>query len=112
MSLKGDVITALSPILPTGYFVYTGSDKSYITFFFYNQAAGLIADDEEILTNHGLQVDVYSNGNLENAVNQVKKELKKIGFTRSSEIELFDIATSTYRKNMSFRSIKKSNTLA
>jgi len=112
MSLKSDIKTALDPIYPTGFHVYTGTSKNYITFFFYNQATGLIADDAEVLTSYGLQVDVYSNGNLDNAVLQVKKELKKLGYSRSNEMDLFDIATSTYRKNMSFRSIKQTESLA
>lgn len=112
MSVKSDVLAALNSVLPTGYFVYKGSSKSYITFFFYNQTSALIADDEEAMTAYGLQVDVYSDGNLENAVNQVKKELKKIGYSRSYEMDLYDIATGLYRKNMSFRSIKQSEILA
>jgi hypothetical protein len=102
MSLKGDIIAALTPIAPAAFHEYTGTDSTYITFFFYNERAGLIADDKEITTVYSLQLDVYSKGNLEDKVTQIKAALNNLGYARTSKIELFNAGTKVYRVSMSF----------
>ncbi|WP_426857016.1 tail completion protein gp17 [Bacillus infantis] len=72
--------------------------ESYITFFEYNQRSAANADDEEALTNHYIQVDVWSKGDYTNLVKQVKNSLKSVGFNRTFETELYEPDTKTYHK--------------
>jgi len=96
------IISALSPIAPIAFHEYTGESETYMTFFTYNQRAGLMADDAELSTIYSIQLDIYGKGNIETLSSQVKTTLKEIGFIRTSEIEMFEVVTKTYRKNMSF----------
>jgi hypothetical protein len=101
MSLNSNIINALTPVLPCAFHQYTGTATTYCTFFTYNQMAGLIADDDEQTTVFSIQVDVFSKGNLDPIVKQVKDKLKTFGFRRTSEIEMYNIDTKTYRKSIS-----------
>ncbi|WP_101844215.1 hypothetical protein [Halobacillus sp. Marseille-P3879] len=103
MSVNSTIINALKPYAPVAFHHYTGSETTYITFFTYNERSGLIADDDEKSTIYSIQVDLYSKGNLETLEQQVKDALKEHGFRRTWAMELYDISTKTYRKNLSFR---------
>lgn len=101
MSLNSDIISTLSPIAPTDFHEYTGSATTYMTFFTYNQRSGLFADDDEQTTVYSIQLDIFGKGNIETVVKQAKNALKAIGFRRTSEIEMYNIDTKTYRKSIS-----------
>lgn len=101
MSLNSMIIDALSPIAPVDFHFYDGSESTYMTFFTYNQRAGLIADDDEVSTVYSIQLDIYGKGNIENIAQQAKQALKAIGFARTSEIEMYESETQTYRKSIS-----------
>ncbi|MCP3025997.1 hypothetical protein [Halobacillus sp. A5] len=103
MSMNSIIINALKPYAPVAFHHYTGTETTYITFFTYNERSGLIADDDEVSTVYSIQVDIHSKGNLETLEEQVKEALKKHGFRRTWAMEVFNIETKTYRKNMSFR---------
>lgn len=102
MSVNSIIISTLTPLAPIDFHHYTGTSTTYMTFFTYNQRSGLIADDNELTTVHSIQLDIYSKGNLDELVKQVKESLKPFGFKRTSEIELFDQVTKVYRKTISF----------
>lgn len=101
MSINKMIIDALTPIAPVAFHEYTGSAQTYMTFFTYNQRAGLIADDDEVTTVYSIQLDVYGKGNIETVVQQAKQALKVLGFARTSEIEMYNSDTKTYRKSIS-----------
>lgn len=102
MSLNTEIIQALKPLAPIALHSYTGSAETYITFFTFNQRAGLVADDTEKTTVYSIQIDIYSKGNIEDLAAKVRKALQGLGFKRTTEMDLFEITTKTYRKNMSF----------
>lgn len=101
MSINSAVIAALSPLAPIAFHAYTGKASTYMTFFTYNQRAGLIADDEEVSTIYSIQLDIFSKGNIDTLATEAKKALKEIGFARTSEIEMYESNTKTYRKSIS-----------
>lgn len=98
------VISALEPIAPVGFHDYTGKATTYITFFTYNEKYGIVSDNEEQTSILSVQVDVHSKADkFEQTVRDVKKAMIKIGFVRTSEIELYLKDTKTYRKSIFFR---------
>ena len=102
MSLNSTIINALKPFAPVSFHNYTGTATTYITFFTYHQGTNLTADDEEKSTRFNVQIDVFSKGNLETLVENVKDALKPYGFRRITEVEMFEVNTKTYRKMLNF----------
>ncbi|MDO7487043.1 hypothetical protein Q5O89_16870 [Peribacillus frigoritolerans] len=103
MSINSMIITALTPIAPTAFHEYTGTATTYMTFYTYNQRAGLIADDDEKTTVYSVQLDIFGKGNIETVAQQAKQALKALGFARTSEIEMYESTTKTFRKSISLR---------
>ena len=106
MSLNSDIINALSPIAPIDFHVYTGTSTTYMTFFTYNEHSGLIADDDEQSTVYSIQLDINSKGNIETLAEQAKTALKTLGFWRTSEMDLYNLDTKTYRRTISLTANK------
>lgn len=102
MSVNKLVISTLSSIAPIAFHEYTGTETTYMTFFTYNERAGLIADDDEISTVFSIQLDIYSKGNVEELSEQVVQALKALGFRRTTGMQLYEKTTKTYRKMLSF----------
>ena len=102
MSLNSIIISALTPLAPTAFHHYNGNATTYITFFTYHQGENLTTDDEEKRTSYNVQIDVFSKGNLEYLVKNIRKALKPYGFKRISEVEMYEMETKTYRKMLSF----------
>lgn len=90
MSLNKLIIDTLSDIAPTD-FQYNGSNTyPHITFFEINQNAAVSADDDEKITRHAIQVDIWSLDDYTTLVKQVKDRLKEKGFTKQFETELYE----------------------
>jgi hypothetical protein len=103
MSLNKLIIDTLSHIgIPVTFQVYEGEEDTFITFFEYNQLPALNADDEEQNSKHFIQVDIWSNQDYTNIVNQVKNSLLQNGFKRTSEAELYETETGTFHKAIRF----------
>ena len=103
MSLNKMIIDTLKPLgVPVAFQTYEGKEKTYITFFEYNQFSALNADDEEQQTAHFIQVDVWSKGDYTSIVQQVKERMIAAGFRRTSEVDLFEQETKTYHKAIRF----------
>jgi hypothetical protein len=90
MSINPIIINNLNGYAPTAFQKYTGKADTYITFFEYNQGSALDADDEEKITRHSIQVDIWSKGDYTQLTHQVKDKLKQIGFTKNFETELYE----------------------
>jgi hypothetical protein len=63
----------------------------------------LSADDEEQITAHFVQVDIWSTGNYNSLVDQVKARMKDNGFRRTSEADLYEADTEIFHKALRFR---------
>lgn len=97
------IIDTLSPIgVPVTFQNYAGKETTYITFFTYLEQGEEFADDEEIVTGHYIQVDVWSKGNYMEVVNEVKERMKQAGFRRRSEYELYEKDTKIFHKVLRF----------
>ena len=97
------IINTLKPIgVPVTFQNYVGKETTYITFFTYLEQGEEFADDEEIVTGHYIQVDVWSKGNYLEVVNEVKERMKQAGFRRRSEYELYEKDTKIFHKVLRF----------
>lgn len=96
----------MDTIKPLGYPVskakYNQIADTYIVFVEYNQASRMNADDFEIVTKHFYQVDVFSSGNYNQLVKDIKKKMKQAGFGRMFESETYDEDMKKYRRIIRF----------
>jgi hypothetical protein len=103
MSLNPMILNTLKPLnVPVSFQTYTGTALTYITFFEFNQTPAFHADDEEIQSNHSIQIDIWSKGDYIELVKQVKTEMNKVGFKRTFETELYESDTKIYHKVLRF----------
>ncbi|WP_297988286.1 hypothetical protein [uncultured Anoxybacillus sp.] len=108
MSLNKMIIDTLKPLgVPVAFQTYEGKEKTYITFFEYNQFSALNADDEEQQTAHFIQVDVWSKGDYTSIVDEVKQRMKEAGFRRTTETELYEPDTKIYHKVLRFSYVEE-----
>lgn len=113
MSLNSLIINTLKPLgIPVKFQTLSEKEKlsdpsSYITFFEYNQRSALDSDDEETLTRHFIQVDIWSKVDYTDLVKQVKENLKQVGFSRNFETELYETDTKIFHKVIRFNYITR-----
>lgn len=103
MSINQDVIIALKDIkVPVSFQSYTGAADTYITFFTYLDKPEQHADDEELVTGHYVQVDVWSKGDYTDLVKAVHEKMLAVGFTKQSFYDLYEEDVNIYHKAMRF----------
>lgn len=97
------IIDTLKPLkIPVASQKYSGKEETYITFHEYLTAGEEYEDDEEALTAHYIQVDVWSKSDYTDVVKNVKELLLKAGFKRLNEIDLYEEDTKIYHKGLKF----------
>ena len=95
------ILTALSPLsVPVAFQHYTGQADTYITFHEYLQQGEEYDEDEESLTAHLVQVDIWSKVDYVPLVSQVKYLLGIAGLKRISEEDLYEPDTQIYHKGI------------
>lgn len=103
MNLNNLIISTLNPLnVPVAKGRYNQKADTYIVFIEYNQAARMNADDIELITKHFYQVDVFSKGNFDDLVNDVRSRLIDAGFYRMFESQTFDEDMNMHRAIMRF----------
>lgn len=103
MNLNELIRETLKPLnIPVARARYNQKAEIYIVFVEYNQASRMIADDEELVTKHFYQVDVFSKYDYDDLVDQVRKKLNRVGFKRMFESETYDEDMKMYRAIMRF----------
>lgn len=97
------IVEVLKPLnVPVTFQKYSGKADTYITFHEYFETGEEYEDDEETLTAHYVQVDVWSKNDYEELVKKVKENLTKIGFKRINEVDLYEEDTKIYHKGLKF----------
>lgn len=103
MSLNRLIMDTLKPLgVPVAFGTYNQTADTYIVFIEYNQAPRMNADDQEIVTKHFFQVDVFSKGNYLQLVKELKQRMKEAGFKRMFESETYDEDMKMFRKILRF----------
>jgi uncharacterized protein YihD (DUF1040 family) len=67
-------------------------------------------EDEESLTAHYVQVDVWSKSDYTDLVGKLKKLLTSAGFKRLNEIDLYEDDAKIYHKGLKFYYLEESDT--
>lgn len=97
------IINTLKPLnIPVCFQKYHGKGETYITFHEYFSGGEEYEDDEESLTSHYIQIDVWSKIDYTNLVNKIKNLLNIAGFKRLNEIDLYEEDTKIYHKGLKF----------
>ena len=103
MNLNHLIIDTLKPLnIPVARARYNQPADTFIVFLEYNQAPRMSADDEEIVTKYFYQVDIFSKGNFDDLVKEVRNRLTDVGFRRMFESETYDEDMGYYRSIMRF----------
>lgn len=103
MNLNKLIVDTLNPLgIPVAFGSYNNPADRYIAFVEYNQASEMNVDDEEYITKHFFQVDVFSKDDYTDLVNQVRKRMKNAGFGRMFESETYEIDMQMFRKIFRF----------
>lgn len=103
MSLNKLIRDTLLPLgVPVAFANYNQTADTYIVFIEYNQAPRLNADDQEVITKHFFQVDIFSKGNYLQLVEDVKERMKQAGFSRMFESETYEEEMKMFRKILRF----------
>lgn len=97
------IIDTLKPLgVPVSFARYNNVADTYIVFIEYNQASEMNADDEELITKHFFQMDIFSGRNYLQLVKDVKRLMKAAGFGRMFESETYDEDMKKFRKIIRF----------
>lgn len=103
MSLNKLIMDTLKTLdVPVAFANYNQTADTYIVFIEYNQAPRLNADDQEVITKHFFQVDIFSKGNYLQLVEDVKERMKQAGFSRMFESETYEEEMKMFRKILRF----------
>lgn len=94
------IIETLTPLkIPVSFRTYTGKETTYITFFTFLEQGEEFADDEEIVTGHYIQIDIFSKGNYTDIAKQAEQLLKAKGFKKRSHFDApYEKDTGFYHK--------------
>ena len=88
--------------IPVGFQKYSGSDAPFITFHEYIQSGEEFEDDQEMLTGHYIQVDVWSKTDYTELIDNLKSLLSSVGFKRQDEADFYEPDISLYHKGLRF----------
>lgn len=103
MNINKLIIDTLKPLnIPTAFVKYTGSATTYITFVEYLQQGQDFSEDDEEMTGHYVQLNVFSKGNYNIIVEQIKELLSAEGFKRLNEYDLYESDTGYYNHVIRF----------
>ncbi|WP_040210854.1 hypothetical protein [Clostridium polynesiense] len=97
------IIEILKPLnIPVTFQKYTGKAETYITFHEYLTSGEAYEEDEEALIGHYIQIDIWSKGDYTVIVKEAKEKLRKAGFRRLNESDLYEEDTKIYHKGLKF----------
>ena len=103
LDINNLIETTLKPTdLPISFQVHSGVATTYITYTEYLGQAETFSDDEDETEGHYVQINVYSKENYNNIVKQVKALMKKAGFGRTTEINLYENDTKLFHKGIRY----------
>lgn len=96
--------------IPISAVRYLGNKKTYIVYTEYLQQGGYFSEDNEELTEHYYQVNIYSDDRKEtlNLCEKIKKNLKSYDFIRESEFEIYDKETNLICRVLRFYFLEES----
>ncbi|AAU23100.2 hypothetical protein EI976_20325 [Bacillus licheniformis] len=101
MSLRSLVMATLKDIgVPVRFITYSGDEDTYILFYVYTVSDALSMEDEETFANHYVQISIFTKDptKYSELEKEVKSRLKRAGFFRSNEQDLYENETELFHK--------------
>lgn len=96
--------------VPVSFLRYDGHDEPYVTYMSTDMDNSLSGDDDLIGYVIYYDFDVFSKGNYNNIIEQLKAILKQNGFkwqpSRTSQ-DMFEVETGYYHKTLCFAYLKE-----
>lgn len=96
--------------IPVKYLHYEGHDEPYIVWMNQDMSGSYSGDDDLLGYVEYYDFDVYSKGNFDTIIEELKKKLKQNGFvwqpSRSSQ-DMFETDTGYYHKTLNFAIFKQ-----
>ncbi len=103
MTVHEEIVATLSDLaIPLRFQHYSGTQTPYLTFFTYLEQGELYADDGEQTTGVYVQLDLWSEGDYTDLVNQVHERMREAGFLRRSFNDLYETSTNLHHKVMRY----------
>lgn len=101
--MNDEIVKALKDLgIPVSFQHYSGTVKTYITFFNYDEENEDSSEDEQEIEGYYPQIDVWSNGDYTDLVKQVKTAMINAGYEFTNGQDLFEDNTKTYHKALRF----------
>lgn len=112
ININTKIINILKPLkslgVPVSFQTHKGLECTYIVFNEYlNQGEEFSEDDEEI-TGHYIQINLFSKIDYTNLIKTIKTLMKKAGFKRLAEYDLYDTETRYYNHVFRFFYLEES----
>lgn len=96
------ILSTLEPLGIPIYNLRSGKETTYCRFQTFLTKPEEYADDQEIITGHYIQLDIFSKGNFLKYSRQAKELMEQAGFTRTYETELYEDDTKYFHKVLRF----------
>ena len=96
--------------IPVNFLVYNGHEDQYVTYQEQDEDNSFSADDELLAYVAYYDFDVYSKGNFNQIISELKKILKENDFVYQpsrSSIDMFEPETGFYHKTLNFAHFKE-----
>lgn len=104
MNIRKLILDALKPLQIPVYYAtnHEATDDIFVVFFIEDIETHSIYDDEEASEKYTIMFHIFSNGDYDTYVKDMKKVLKSNGFRRIAEAENYDSETNYYTKAIKF----------
>mgnify|MGYP004606844901 FL=1 len=102
-SIFGDSLTVGDKTMPVAHLTYKGPSKTFVTWTVIEETPALSANDEDLISVCGVDIDIFSDGNYSDIVKEVKKTMKKNEWVWTGDRpEMYEEETRLYHKTCSF----------
>lgn len=90
-------------VIPVAHIKYKGSSKTFVTWTILSELPALCANDEDLYSIVQVDIDVFSDSNYLNIIDEIKKVMKNANWIwlEDSE-EMYENDTELYHKTITF----------
>ena len=103
-SILGENISVKSGVsVPVAHLRYKGSSKTFVVWTILSEKPVLSGDDEQLFSVVSVDIDVYSIGNYDEVITEIKRLMKENGWLWVEDsAEMYEEDTSLYHTTITF----------
>lgn len=102
-TILGNSIKVKNKSIPVEHLRYKGKEKTFVTWTMLPEAPSLNADDETLYSVCQVDIDVFSDGNYLDIMDEVKKLMKNNNWLWVEDsIEMYEEDTELYHRTITF----------